>query len=197
MFSRVLNGASSPANCARKIAGPLIVCISANSRNLTEHLIMFSPSVPKFSCRSHGLVLVSFATREKTFRHRFVEVPMPRNVRCGLIQVRCEWSPEKFSLGAIREKMIPKHERLIPIAGKQKVQILGLQELFYGPYFCAEQQTRWYELTERAPTGPTISRMQKLAKQHRMVLVVPIYEVEMAGVYYNTPAVIAADRRHL
>src|SRR5258706_10915421 len=61
MFSRVLNGASSAANCARKIAGPLIVCISANSRNLPEHLIMFSPSVPKFSCRSHGLVLVGIA----------------------------------------------------------------------------------------------------------------------------------------
>ncbi len=122
---------------------------------------------------------------------------MPRNVRCGLIQVRCEWSPEKFSLGDIREKMIAKHERLIAIAGKQKVQILGLQELFYGPYFCAEQQTRWYELTERVPNGPTISRMQKLAKKHQMVLVVPIYEVEMAGVYYNTAAVIDADGRYL
>jgi hypothetical protein len=28
---------------------------------------------------------------------------MPRNVRCGLIQVRCEWSPEKLSLGDIKE----------------------------------------------------------------------------------------------
>ncbi len=122
---------------------------------------------------------------------------MPRNVRCGLIQVRCEWSPEKLSLGEIKEKMIAKHERLIADAAKQKVQVLGLQELFYGPYFCAEQQTRWYELTERVPNGPTISRMQKLAKKHQMVLVVPIYEVEMAGVYYNTAAVIDADGRYL
>jgi len=38
-----------------------------------------------------------------------------------------------------------KHERLIADAAKKKVQILGLQELFYGPYFCAEQQIRWYE----------------------------------------------------
>jgi len=89
--------------------------------------------------------------------------------------------------------MIAKHERLIADAAKQKVQVLGLQELFYGPYFCAEQQTRWYELTERVPNGATIARMQKLAKKHQMVLVVPIYEVEMTGVYYNTAAVIDAD----
>jgi len=122
---------------------------------------------------------------------------MPRNVRCGLIQVQCEWSPEKVSLADIKEKMIVKHERLIAEAAKRKVQVLGLQELFYGPYFCAEQQTRWYELTERVPNGPTIARMLKLAKKHQMVLVVPIYEVEMTGVYYNTAAVIDADGRYL
>ena len=71
---------------------------------------------------------------------------MPRMVRCGLIQARCEWSPAKFSLTQIKQKMISKHERLIAAAAKRKVQVLGLQELFYGPYFCAEQQTRWYEM---------------------------------------------------
>ena len=62
---------------------------------------------------------------------------MARLVRCGLIQARCEWSPEKFSLAEIKQKMVAKHERLSVGAAKHKVQILGLQELFYGPYFCA------------------------------------------------------------
>ncbi|PYT64142.1 MAG: acyltransferase [Acidobacteria bacterium] len=93
--------------------------------------------------------------------------------------------------------MMAKHEDLIAAAAKKKVQILGLQELFYGPYFCAEQQTRWYELTERIPEGPTVSHMQKLAKKHQMVLVIPVYEVEMTGVYFNTAAVIDADGRYL
>src|SRR5437899_4780607 len=114
---------------------------------------------------------------------------MPRIVRCGLIQAHCEWSPEKYSLADIKKKMIARHEDLIATAAKKKVQILGLQELFYGPYFCAEQQTRWYELTERIPEGPTVSRMQKLAKKHKMVLVVPVYEVKMTGVYSKTAAV--------
>src|SRR3989440_9727797 len=115
---------------------------------------------------------------------------MPRVVRCGLIQARCEWSSEKYSLPDIKKKMIAKHERLIASAAKKKIQILGLQELFYGPYFCAEQETRWYGLTERVPNGPTITLMQKLAKKYQMVLIVPVYEVEMTGVYYNTAAVI-------
>jgi N-carbamoylputrescine amidase len=122
---------------------------------------------------------------------------MARTVRCGIIQAACEWSPEKFTLAQIKQKMIAKHEKLIAAAAKKRVQILGLQELFYGPYFCAEQQTRWYELTEPIPAGPTTRRMQALAKKYRMVIVVPIYEIEMTGVFFNTAAVIDADGKYL
>ncbi len=122
---------------------------------------------------------------------------MPRKVRCGLIQARCELSPERESLATIKKAMIEKHVRLIDQAGRKKVQILCLQELFYGPYFCAEQNARWYELTERVPGGTTIQRMTKLAKKHRMAMIVPVYEEEMTGVYFNTAAVIDADGRYL
>jgi len=122
---------------------------------------------------------------------------MPRIVRCGLIQARCEWSPEKFKLPEIKKRMVAKHERMIAAASRHKVQILCLQELFYGPYFCAEQHIRWYDLTEPVPSGPTLQRMQALARKYRMVLVVPVYEAEMAGVYYNTAAVLDADGRYL
>ncbi len=61
----------------------------------------------------------------------------------------------------------------------------------------AEQQTRWYDLTEPVPDGPTVVRMQKLAKQHHMVMIVPVYEIQMAGVFFNTAAVIDADGRYL
>src|SRR5260370_41803275 len=107
---------------------------------------------------------------------------MARIVRCGLIQAQCEWSPEKYSLPDIKKKMIAKHEQLIAAAAKQKVQILGLQELFYGPYFCPEQQTRWRELTEKVPSGPTVTAMQKPAKKYQMVVVGPVYAVQATGV---------------
>jgi N-carbamoylputrescine amidase len=65
-----------------------------------------------------------------------------------------------------------------------------MQEIFTTPYFCAEQQTRWYEAVERIPDGPTVRLMQEVAKEHGMVIVVPIYEEELTGIYYNTAAVL-------
>jgi N-carbamoylputrescine amidase len=69
------------------------------------------------------------------------------------------------------------------------------QELFYGPYFCQVQDPQYYSYTELIPDGPTTKRMQDLAKQTGMVLVVPMYEEDeqASGIYYNTAAVIDAD----
>ena len=98
---------------------------------------------------------------------------MPRMVRCGLIQATNVLGPDQ-PLAKIKKAMVDKHLKLIAQAAKDKVQVLCLQELFYGPYFCAEQQERWYELTERVPDGPTVKLMQKISARHRMVLVVPV-----------------------
>ena len=113
---------------------------------------------------------------------------MPRIVRGALLQA--SWTGDK-------ESMIQKHEGAAHEAAKQGAQIMLFQELFYGPYFCAEQETKWYHLTERVPDGPTVQLMQKMAKKHGMVLVVPVYEEDQPGVYYNTAAVLDADGRYL
>jgi N-carbamoylputrescine amidase len=119
-----------------------------------------------------------------------------RKVVCGVTQVQAPDATTK-SVAAIKEEMIAKHMPLIEEAGKRGTQILCLQELFYGPYFPAEQQTKWYELTEKVPEGPTTQRMIELAKKYRMAMIVPVYEQEMTGVFYNTAAVIDADGRYL
>jgi N-carbamoylputrescine amidase len=100
-------------------------------------------------------------------------------------------------MAQIKKAMIDKHLKLIDQAAKQKVQVLCLQELFYGPYFCAEQNQKWYEMTERVPDGPTTKLMQKIAAKHKMVIVVPVYEEEMTGLYFNTASVIDADGQYL
>ncbi|HEX2722141.1 MAG TPA: nitrilase-related carbon-nitrogen hydrolase, partial [Gemmatimonadaceae bacterium] len=100
-------------------------------------------------------------------------------------------------LETIREANIAKHVPLIERAASEGVQIICMQEIFTGPYFCAEQTTRWYDSTEAIPDGPTTRLMQELAKRHNMVIVVPIYEEESPGVYYNTAAVIDADGTYL
>ena len=121
---------------------------------------------------------------------------MPRMVRGGLIQATlCESATQPVA--KIKRVMIDKHLALIAEAAGKGAQVICLQELFYGPYFCAEQETRWYELTERIPDGPTTRLMAELAKKHGTVLVVPLYEEDLAGVYYNSAAVIDADGRYV
>jgi beta-ureidopropionase len=121
---------------------------------------------------------------------------MGRVVRGGLIQVKADISLEGTA-DDIKQRMLAKHLPLIEEAARRGVQLLCLQELFNGPYFCAEQQARWYEMVERIPDGPTIQMMREIAKKHGMVLVVPIYEEEITGIYYNAAAVIDADGTYL
>jgi N-carbamoylputrescine amidase len=121
---------------------------------------------------------------------------MGRIVRGGLIQVKADVALDGTA-DDIKQRMIAKHQPLIEEAAAKGVQVLCLQELFNGPYFCAEQQTRWYEMVERIPEGPTIRLMQETARKHGIVMVVPIYEEQITGVYYNSAAVIDADGRYL
>src|SRR5438552_6294280 len=124
----------------------------------------------------------------------FWRFDMPRIVRSGLIQ--CANAKAEGSVKEIQEAMFEKHIPLLEEAARRGVQILCLQEIFNGPYFCPAQTPDWYDAAEAVP-GPTTERLQKFARQHQMVLVVPIYEREMAGVYYNTAAVIDADGTYL
>src|SRR5947209_16288959 len=126
---------------------------------------------------------------------------MARVVRCSLIQAKNEMPPGQNgggpSLADIKQAMITKHTGMIRTAAADGAQIICLQEIFYGPYFCAEQTTRWYESTERVPDGPTVQLMCSLAHELGVALVVPVYEVEEEGVFYNTAAVIGRDGKYL
>jgi N-carbamoylputrescine amidase len=121
---------------------------------------------------------------------------MPRIVRCSLIQATNVASPEA-PLAEIKQRMIDKHLAYIEQAAQAGAQLVCLQEIFTGPYFCAEQQTRWYDTTEEIPGGPTIRLMQDAARKHKIAIVVPIYEREQEGVYYNTAAVLNSDGAYL
>jgi N-carbamoylputrescine amidase len=119
-----------------------------------------------------------------------------RIIRCGLIQARNE-KPADSSLFEIKSAMLEKHVRMTEEAAQKGVQVLCFQEIFNGPYFCAEQDARWYGMAEKIPDGPTVRTMQQIAKKHGIALVVPIYEEELTGVYYNTAAVIDGDGKYL
>ena len=121
---------------------------------------------------------------------------MPRITRAALIQAS-NALPDSTDLEAIKAAMIEKHVGLIAQAAERGANVCCLQEIFYGPYFCAEQDPRWYRTAEQVPDGPTVRLMQELAKKHAMVMIVPVYEEAMTGVYYNTAAVIDETGEYL
>ena len=117
-------------------------------------------------------------------------------VRGGLIQMSLK-GDTSMSPEAIARKMTDAHLPLVEQAGKAGVQVLSLQEVFNQPYFCPSQDVKWYAAVEKIPEGPTTQLMREYAKRYSMVIVVPIYEEDMTGVYYNTAAVIDADGKYL
>ena len=114
----------------------------------------------------------------------------------GLIQMSLKADTGK-SPEQIRDAMVEAHLPLVDEAGRRGVQVLCLQEVFTQPYFCPSQDAKWYAAAEPIPDGPTVKLMQERAKKHRMVIVAPLYEEAMTGVYYNTAAVIDADGSYL
>jgi beta-ureidopropionase len=122
---------------------------------------------------------------------------MPQQVKAGLLQLSLPQDGVARTVTQLKQAMLDKHLPYLAQAAEQGIQILGLQELFYGPYFCPSQSPEWFQLVEPVPTGPTTQLMQELARQYGMVLVVPLFEEEMPGLYYNTAAVIDADGRYL
>jgi len=121
---------------------------------------------------------------------------LARKVISGLIQASNPINDESRSVADIQAAMFEKHLPMIHDAGKQGVQILCLQEIFNGPYFCPGQDKRWYDAAEAVP-GPTLDKLVPLAKKYQMAMVVPLYEREQAGVYYNTAAILDADGSYL
>jgi N-carbamoylputrescine amidase len=113
---------------------------------------------------------------------------MPNIVRAAIVQT--EWTGDK-------DTMIKKNADYAREAAKQGAKVMCFQELFYGPYFCQVQENDHFEYAEPIPDGPTTKLMQDLAQETGMVLVVPIFEMEQEGFYYNTAAVIDADGSYL
>jgi N-carbamoylputrescine amidase len=106
---------------------------------------------------------------------------------------------EPFTIGVIQDAAsadlaanVARAERLVRDAARRGAQIICLKELFNAPYFCKSQQADRFDLAEPIP-GPTTARMQRLAEELAVVLIVPLFERQGPGVYRNAAAVIDAD----
>src|SRR5213594_4851230 len=104
-----------------------------------------------------------------------------------------------FTIGIIQDhatvdvaENVDRAERLVREAARRGAQIICLKELFNSLYFCKSQQCDRFDLAEPIP-GPTTDRMQAIAKELEVVIIVPLFERQAAGIYRNSAAVIDAD----
>jgi N-carbamoylputrescine amidase len=93
--------------------------------------------------------------------------------------------------------MVEAAVKLAREAAAQGARVVCFQELFYGPYFCQVQDPQYFSLAEAVPGGPITELMRDLARELSIVLIVPVFEEEQPGVYYNTAFVVNADGSYL
>ncbi len=106
-----------------------------------------------------------------------------RPVRVGVVQMSCSADPEENLEKAV--------ERVREAAAKG-AQVVCLQELYRSLYFCQKEDASLFDLAEPVP-GPSTKTLGKIAKEKKIVLVVPIFEKRAKGVYHNSAALIGDD----
>ena len=108
---------------------------------------------------------------------------MDRKFSVGLIQMTCSTS--------VKENM-DRALSMVEKAARAGARVICLQELFRWRYFCQEEDPRCFDLAEPVP-GPSTEAMGKLARSAGVVLVLPLFERRVAGLYYNSAVVIDGE----
>ena len=108
-----------------------------------------------------------------------------RNIKAALIQ-HADQGGSAPNLALIAEQ--------VAIAVSEGAQLVLLQELHNGAYFCQVESTDNFDLAEPIP-GPSSNSLGKLAARHGVVIVASLFERRAAGLYHNTAVVLDADGR--
>ncbi|MBI5967222.1 MAG: acyltransferase [Deltaproteobacteria bacterium] len=91
-----------------------------------------------------------------------------------------------------KKKNLEKAKRLAEIAAGQGARMICFQELFHTHWFPRDISQVHFRLAEEVP-GPTTEMMQAVAQKMEAVMVLPLFEKDAGGLYFNTAVVIDAD----
>src|SRR5438105_12904115 len=106
-----------------------------------------------------------------------------RPVTVALVQMACSES---------KQRNVEKALMQIDEAAKRGANVVCLQELFAGPYFCQTEDHRWFAEAEPIP-GPTSEALAAAAKKHGTVVIGSLFERRAPGIYHNTAVIFDAD----
>jgi len=106
---------------------------------------------------------------------------------------------DKFVIGLVQmrstkdaDENLARASEKIREAAKRGAQIVCMDELFRGEYFCRKEDAALFDLAEAVP-GPTTEALAKVARESKVAIVASLFERRAAGLYHNTCAVIDAD----
>lgn len=106
-----------------------------------------------------------------------------RKLKIGLVQQSC--SEDKLA-------NIDKSLHGIAECAARGAQLVVLQELHCGIYFCQAEDTRMFDLAGPIP-GPDTEVFSAAAKKHGVVLITSLFEKRAPGIYHNTAVVFEKD----
>lgn len=98
----------------------------------------------------------------------------------GLVQQSCS---------SDRDANMAKSMAGIRKAASEKAELIVLQELHPGLYFCQTENPACFDLAEPVP-GPATESLGRLAKELNVVIVASVFERRTAGLYHNTAVVL-------
>jgi len=106
-------------------------------------------------------------------------------LKVGMVQHAC---------GADLDDNLARSVEGIRAAAGQGAQLVVLQELHRGLYFCQDESVDAFDLAEPIP-GPSTERLGQLARELDLVIVASLFERRAPGLYHNTAVVLERDGR--
>ena len=106
---------------------------------------------------------------------------------------------EKFTVGLVQMSVTPnlddnlnKAVARVEDAARQGAQVICLPELFRSQYFCQKEDAELFDLAEPVP-GPSTEALSRVAREHHVTVVAPIFERRAVGLYHNSAAIIDSE----
>ena len=112
-------------------------------------------------------------------------------------------SKENYRIGVLQlsfssdvNKNLKKAVEWVKKASKQGAEVVCLPELYRSQYFCQKEDASLFDLAETIP-GPSTNAFQKVAKENKVSIIVPIFEKRANGLYHNTAVIIDSNGKIL
>ena len=108
---------------------------------------------------------------------------MSQKFKVGLVQMAMSADPQQN---------VEKAAARVADAARRGAQVVCLPELYRTPYFCQREDAALFDLAETVP-GPSTERLSRVAREHGVAVVVPIFERRAPGLYHNSAVILDAD----